>query len=318
MSALPKYLHFLSDETDWILSKGQTKQCTSAQASMQILASSIKELLSYCKSIDQAKVFRYFWSNWYRPEFGNVGSRWEIASLSGRPARLLPTMRLENYTLHLVRPRLDVLCYIICNGLVRSRIQLHLQRPSVYKDFVHVWRNKRDGFYFTDKDKWVCNCPAFVFNSRYLCKHLVHRRHLPPDLFQEHLPLIRFNDSDLAVPVTISSGIELSDCGDDAGPSAKAKELASFQLSLSENPEVTEDNDEESLGLLRFFIGQLNAIMQRDICGLIRNPQELKKKIKRSYEEALGSSRATQCHTMRKAPKSYYYMRPNKDYGKEN
>ncbi|KAK9258319.1 hypothetical protein V1519DRAFT_478600 [Lipomyces tetrasporus] len=150
-------------------------------------ASSIKELLSYCKSIDQPKVFRSFGSNWYRPEFRNVGSRWEIASLY--------------YSSHLVRPRLDVLCYIIFNGLVLSRIQLHLQiaagreKPSVYKDFVHVWRkcaetvdrttiDKRDGFYFTHKDKLICSCPEFVFNSRYLCKHLVHRRHLPQIYFK--------------------------------------------------------------------------------------------------------------------------------------
>ncbi|KAK9366556.1 hypothetical protein V1509DRAFT_568514 [Lipomyces kononenkoae] len=33
-SALPQSLHFLSNETDWILSKGQTKQCTSAQATI--------------------------------------------------------------------------------------------------------------------------------------------------------------------------------------------------------------------------------------------------------------------------------------------
>ncbi|KAK9481453.1 hypothetical protein V1527DRAFT_493571 [Lipomyces starkeyi] len=408
MSALPNYLHFLSDETDWILSKGQTKQCTSAQASIlrgmvkghllrhpllpkvafdnadpqqtllfetyeEIHASSIKELLGYCKSIDQHKVFRYFWSNWYRPEFRNSGSRWEIASLCGRPGSVasIPisrtTMRLEShwrilkkdYSSHLVRPRLDVLCYIIFNGLVRSRIQLHLQiaagreKPSVYKDFVHVWRkcaeavdrttiDKRDGFYFTHKDKWVCSCPAFVFNSRYLCKHLVSYFSSPhpdgngryvvqpppsftPDLFQERLPLIRFNDFDLAVPVAIGSGIELSDSGDaDTGPSAYAQELASFQLSLSENPEVREDNDEESLGLLRILHWatgdqcENNPRMQRDICRSIRSPEELIKKFKRPYEEALGSSRAMPGHTMRKAPKSYYYMRPNNDYAKEN
>ncbi|ODQ70285.1 hypothetical protein LIPSTDRAFT_164012 [Lipomyces starkeyi NRRL Y-11557] len=138
MSALPKYLYFLLDETCWILSKGQTKQCSPAQASVlramvkrhllrhtllpkvafdnadtqqtllyetyeEIHASSIKELLSYCKSIDQAKIFRYFWSNWYRPAFGNVGSRWEIASLCGRPGSVasIPisrtTMRLESH-----------------------------------------------------------------------------------------------------------------------------------------------------------------------------------------------------------------------------
>ncbi|KAK9341886.1 hypothetical protein V1522DRAFT_443070 [Lipomyces starkeyi] len=131
------------------------------------------------------------------------------------------------------------------------------------------------------------------------------------DLFQEHLPLIRFNDSDLTVPVTINSDIEFSvSVEDDTGPSGYAQELASFELSLSENPEVTEDNDEESLGLLRivhWLTGdqcENNPRMQRDIRGSIRNPQEIIQKFKRSYEEALGSSRATQGHTMRNAPKS--------------
>ncbi|KAK9334555.1 hypothetical protein V1521DRAFT_479711 [Lipomyces starkeyi] len=58
-----------------------TQQTLLYETYEEIHASSIKELLSYCKSIDQAKIFRYFWSNWYRPAFGNVGSRWEIASL---------------------------------------------------------------------------------------------------------------------------------------------------------------------------------------------------------------------------------------------
>ncbi|KAK9250817.1 hypothetical protein V1507DRAFT_394028, partial [Lipomyces tetrasporus] len=50
----------------------------------EIHASSIREMLEYCRSIGQPRLFRYFWANWYRPSFGNVGSRWEIASLCGR------------------------------------------------------------------------------------------------------------------------------------------------------------------------------------------------------------------------------------------
>ncbi|KAK9482521.1 hypothetical protein V1527DRAFT_476142 [Lipomyces starkeyi] len=54
--------------------------------------------------------------------------------------------------------------------------------------------------------------------------------------------------------MAIGSRIELSDSGDaDTRPSAYAQELASFQLSLCENPEVKEDNDEESLRLLRIL-----------------------------------------------------------------
>ncbi|KAK9347859.1 hypothetical protein V1522DRAFT_447500 [Lipomyces starkeyi] len=193
--ALLEYLHFLSDESDWILSNGQTKQCSTEQAQTlrgmikrhllrhpllpkvvhdkkaapstlqfqsyeEIHGCSIKEMLEYCKSIDRPKLFRYFWANWYRPSFGNVGSRWEIASLCGRRGSdaSIPisrtTMRLEShwrilkkdYASRFTRPRLDVLTYIICTGLVRSRMHFHAQieagrkKPSTYDDFVHLWR----------------------------------------------------------------------------------------------------------------------------------------------------------------------------------
>ncbi|KAK9334213.1 hypothetical protein V1521DRAFT_458151, partial [Lipomyces starkeyi] len=153
-AALPPYLHFLCGETEWILSRGLKRLCTADQANVlrtmvkrhllrhpilpkvvvdkgivaeslhyetyeEIHASAIKEMLEYCKLIGQPKLFRYFWCNWYRPSVGNVGSRWEIASLCGKPgSSTVPisrtTMRLEShwrilkkdYTSHLVRPRL--------------------------------------------------------------------------------------------------------------------------------------------------------------------------------------------------------------------
>ncbi|KAK9334221.1 hypothetical protein V1521DRAFT_451010, partial [Lipomyces starkeyi] len=118
--ALPEYLHFLSDESEWIFSNESGKKlCTREQAAKlramvkrhllrhqllpkvvhdcvqhppalvyetyeEIHASSIREMLDYCRSIGQPKVFRYFWINWYRPEHAHVGSRWEIASMCGR------------------------------------------------------------------------------------------------------------------------------------------------------------------------------------------------------------------------------------------
>ncbi|KAK9250053.1 hypothetical protein V1507DRAFT_65660 [Lipomyces tetrasporus] len=47
------------------------------------------EMLEYCRSINQPKLFRYFWSNWYRPEFGNVGSRWRLRHCVAGRARML-------------------------------------------------------------------------------------------------------------------------------------------------------------------------------------------------------------------------------------
>ncbi|ODQ68719.1 hypothetical protein LIPSTDRAFT_7498 [Lipomyces starkeyi NRRL Y-11557] len=275
MSALPKYLHFLLDETCWILSKGQTKQSSPAQA-----------------SVLRAMVKRHLLRHTLLPKvaFDNADTQ--------------QTLFYETYEEIHASSIKELLSY---RKSINLQVAAGREKPSIYKDFVHVWRkcaeavdqtttDKRDGFYFTDKDKWVCSCPAFVVNSRYLCKHLVsyyssphpdgNGRYIvqpPPsftaDLFQEHLPLIRFSDSDLTVPVTINSDIEFSvSVEDDTGPSGYAQELASFELSLSENPEVTEDNDEESLGLLRivhWLTGdqcENNPTMQRDIRGSIRNP----------------------------------------------
>ncbi|ODQ70020.1 hypothetical protein LIPSTDRAFT_173096 [Lipomyces starkeyi NRRL Y-11557] len=96
----------------------------------------------------------------------------------------------KDYTSHLVRPRLDLLCYIICTCLVKSRLHMYLQldagrrKPSLYEDFVHLWLtctdliddsvvSERDLVYHADKILGVCSCPSFNFNSRYMCKHLL-------------------------------------------------------------------------------------------------------------------------------------------------
>ncbi|KAK9334732.1 hypothetical protein LIPSTDRAFT_4666 [Lipomyces starkeyi NRRL Y-11557] len=113
MSALPNYLHFAmhvcGSEHPSRHGKGSSlrhpllpkvafdnahPQQTFFETYEEMHASSIKKLLSYCKSIDQPKVFRSFGSNWYRPEFRNVGSRWEIASLCGRPGSAAPLWRV--------------------------------------------------------------------------------------------------------------------------------------------------------------------------------------------------------------------------------
>ncbi|KAK9334358.1 hypothetical protein V1521DRAFT_375118 [Lipomyces starkeyi] len=398
-SALPSYLRFLSEEADWILSKGHTKLCTSEQAgnirSMvkrhllrhpilpkvvydntiapqalvfetyeYIHASSVRELLDYCKSIGQPKLFRYFWNNWYRPEYGGIASRWEIASLCGRPDSdtTIPisrtTMRIEShwrilkkdYASRFVRPRLDVLCYIVITGLVRSRIHLQRQvqlgreKPSSYKDFVQLWRKcaeavdnsailKRAEIYHTDKDKWVCSCPSFVLNSRYICKHLVSFYssrsdnngpfvvRLPPtfnpELFQERWPLVKFNEHELIGPDIIGQGVELNDCADEETNSLTyAEELASLQLLPAEDPEGAEEDDEEAMEILRVMHWasgeqcKFNPRMQRNICSFIPNKKAFLAQFKRPYEEALGHSRSIADNTMRKAPRTYFHMRP--------
>ncbi|KAK9343550.1 hypothetical protein V1522DRAFT_230907 [Lipomyces starkeyi] len=290
--ALPEYLHFLSDESEWILSNESGKKlCTPEQAAKlramikchllrhpllpkvvnecaehprahvyetyeEIHASSIREMLDYCRSIGQPKIFRYFWINWYRPEYAQVGSRWEIASMCGRRGSntIIPisrtTMRVEShwrilkkdYASRFVKPRLDVLCYILFTDLVpsrihlRSRVEAGREVPSAYKEFVQLWRRcanainyatllKRDEVYHADKEKWVCSCLSFIVNSRYICKHLVSFYSSPhpdgngrffvrppppfrPELFQDVLPLINFSDVELTGgDGVISSGV---------------------------------------------------------------------------------------------------------------
>ncbi|KAK9260094.1 hypothetical protein V1519DRAFT_485207 [Lipomyces tetrasporus] len=132
-----------------------------------IHASSVREMLDYCKSIGQPKLFRYFWNNWYRPEYRGIG-------LCGRPGSntTIPisrtTMRLEShwrilkkdYASRFLKPRLDVLCYIIITGLSGR------EKPSSYKGFVQIMATvtilKRVDIYHTDKDKWVCSCPPIL------------------------------------------------------------------------------------------------------------------------------------------------------------
>ncbi|KAK9387121.1 hypothetical protein V1515DRAFT_639229 [Lipomyces mesembrius] len=115
LTALPQHLHFLSVESDWILSNGQSKQCTRDQARTLHRSSSIKEMLEYCKSIVQPKLFRNFWNNcvtlWpaglqrYDSNFANdnaIGESLEIVK--------------KDYASRFVKPRLDVLTYIVCTG----------------------------------------------------------------------------------------------------------------------------------------------------------------------------------------------------------
>ncbi|KAK9369746.1 hypothetical protein V1509DRAFT_550333, partial [Lipomyces kononenkoae] len=52
------YLHFLSDKSDWIL---EYPQALAYETYEEIHASSVREMLDYCRSISHPRVFRYFW-----------------------------------------------------------------------------------------------------------------------------------------------------------------------------------------------------------------------------------------------------------------
>ncbi|KAK9489049.1 hypothetical protein V1508DRAFT_447250 [Lipomyces doorenjongii] len=120
------------------------------------------------------------------------------------------------------------------------------------------------------------------------------------DLFQETLPLLRFNASDPIDVENIPSGAEVSNAADnqtEAEPPTYLGALESYQLPPSKNPETVEENDEEStelLGILRWAVGECasNPRMQRDICRLIPNPASFIAHFKRPYEESSDRSRS--------------------------
>ncbi|KAK9342972.1 hypothetical protein V1522DRAFT_447266 [Lipomyces starkeyi] len=106
-----------------------------------------------------------------------------------------------------------------------------------------------------------------------MCKHLVSYHSFPrpdssgkysvrppprctPDLFQERLPLIRFDDFDLSGTGGVSPAEGSSNCVDYepvVHSSNYLEKLESLQLLPSEDPEANEENDERSLELLRIM-----------------------------------------------------------------
>ncbi|KAK9233782.1 hypothetical protein V1525DRAFT_415383 [Lipomyces kononenkoae] len=69
----------------------------------------------------------------------------------------------------------------------------------------------------------------------------------------------------------------------------------------------------ELLRLMNWVSGEqcrFNPRMQRHICSFISNKNVFFAEFKRSYEEALGNSRSAADNTMRKAPRTYFHMRP--------
>ncbi|KAK9372159.1 uncharacterized protein V1513DRAFT_385343, partial [Lipomyces chichibuensis] len=232
--------------------------------------------------------------------------------------------------------------YIICTGLVPSRVHLYFQVEAgrsvrAYEDFVILWRqcadaidesviDDRNNIYHADKPS-VDLCPSFIFNSRYMCKHLVSYYSVPrpdisgkdsvrapprctPDLFQERLPLIQFEDDfDLSGVHNVNPTVGSTDCLDSVPvvqSSNYMEELKSLQLLPSGDPEAQEENDErlwELLRIMQLAAGEShsNQRMQCDLGGFIREQEEFIARYKRPYEEAMGRKRSADSQTMRKA-----------------
>ncbi|KAK9236666.1 hypothetical protein V1525DRAFT_389221 [Lipomyces kononenkoae] len=99
-------------------------------------------------------------------------------------------------------------------------------------------------------------------------------------MLMETLPLLRFDASDLIDRENIGSAAEVTNADDndtEAEPPTYARELESFQLLPSENPETVEDNDEEFTKLLPILgwtveASASNPRMQQDMRRFITTP----------------------------------------------
>ncbi|KAK9482843.1 hypothetical protein V1527DRAFT_475118, partial [Lipomyces starkeyi] len=76
-------------------------------------------MLEYCKSINQPRLFRYFWSNWCRPGFRNFGSHHFAAGPASMQSYQFRALQCDwkviwrilkkDYGSRFIKPRLDVL-----------------------------------------------------------------------------------------------------------------------------------------------------------------------------------------------------------------
>lgn len=91
----------------------------------------------------------------------------------------------RDYLPKFFKPRLDLVIYVILSRLIPHHQQQYnkyickREKVSWRKDFKKDWNKleKRDikGDYITDTEKWICNCPSFLLNRFFLCKHLVQQ-----------------------------------------------------------------------------------------------------------------------------------------------
>ena len=128
----------------------------------------------------------YLMENWYDAgNFAMWGRRNTVIAFTRT------TMMVEGhwYLLkrhHLVlhnRPRPDFVLHIIDQKLLPrvmydyKELSKGVSFPKWLKDFMIEWRKLRirdeNHTYETDKQRWICSCPAYLRNRFMLCKHLI-------------------------------------------------------------------------------------------------------------------------------------------------
>src|SRR2546421_4420694 len=105
----------------------------------EIHCHAIKDFLNFCMKIRNPYLFRYLWSNWLRP-FYNISGRWELISIANCDTvpHARTTARIEahwkllkhSYMRLFVRPRIDLLVYIIISYVLPDKQRMWLQHQN--------------------------------------------------------------------------------------------------------------------------------------------------------------------------------------------
>jgi len=153
---------------------------------------SVKEAYDYCKQKNLVYLWGYLWINWYKKNCWTLFAR---ASYSKALPLARTTMLVEshwrvlkhNYKRNCNRPRLDRLTQILTKELIPDQIHNwekycgNRTFPSWWGAFKQDWKTalrkevNTDTIYYTDIERWICSCPAFIDSTYLLCKHLVKR-----------------------------------------------------------------------------------------------------------------------------------------------
>ena len=168
----------------------------------EIRERAVMEMYQFCWQRGLREVWGYLWNSWYSP------SRWKLwaRSTSSYISRWRTTMGTENFWKqlkhnhlhHMLRPRLDLLVWILIvkvtpEYIARAEIledtyRLGCSKPlsSYQKFFKSAWKKLAEmkvsaqNTYITDVTTWTCNCGQQKYQSQHLCKHLVQAVPPPP------------------------------------------------------------------------------------------------------------------------------------------
>lgn len=178
----------------------------------EIYQRSVREAYNYCKQKNFVCLWGYLWINWYKKNCWHLFAR---ASYSKALPLARTTMLVEshwrvlkyNYKHNSNRPRLDRLTQMLTKELIPDLVHnwekycSNRTFPSWWAAFKHDWKIALetevniDATYYTDIDRWICSCHAFIGSTYLLCKHLAQRYAVEhPNFFPQFLLTKRRHD----------------------------------------------------------------------------------------------------------------------------